>query len=77
MTSTSASRVKTNLNKGKIMQEEELETRIDFRSYDINVYAKILFARQNLIPIRKLIEELIKQADLEYYQSQLVDEFPV
>ena len=59
------------------MQEEELETRIDFRSSDKNVYAKILFARQNLIPIRKLIEELIKQADLEYYQSQLVDEFPV
>lgn len=57
--------------------QEELETRIDFRSYDKNVYAKILFARQNLIPIRKLIEELIKQADLEYYQSQLVDEFPV
>ena len=59
------------------MQEEELETRIDFRSNDKNVYAKILFARQNLIPIRKLIEELIKQADLEYFQSQLVDEFPV
>ena len=57
--------------------QEELETRIDFRSYDKNVYAKILFARQNLIPIRKLIEELIKQADIEYYQSQLVDEFPV
>jgi hypothetical protein len=57
--------------------QEELETRIDFRSYDKNVYAKILFARQNLIPIRKLIEELIKQADLEYYQSQLVNEFPV
>lgn len=76
MTSTSASRVKTNLNKGTIMLEE-LETRIDFRSYDKNVYAKILFARQNLIPIRKLIEELIKQADLEYYQSQLVNDFPV
>jgi hypothetical protein len=59
------------------MQEEELETRIDFRSYDKNVYVKILFARQNLIPIRKLIEELIKQADLEYYQSQLVNDFPV
>ena len=73
----SASRVKTNLNKGKIMQKEELETRIDFRSNDKNVYAKILFARQNLIPIRKLIEELIKQADLEYFQSQLIDEFPV
>ena len=57
--------------------QEELETRIDFRSYDKNVYAKILFARQNLIPIRKLIEELIKQADLEYYQSQLVNDFPV
>lgn len=57
--------------------QEKLETRIDFRSYDKNVYAKILFARQNLIPIRKLIEELIKQADLEYYQSQLVNEFPV
>jgi hypothetical protein len=57
--------------------QEELETRIDFRSYDKNVYAKILFARQNLIPIRRLIEELIKQADLEYYQSQLVNEFPV
>jgi hypothetical protein len=57
--------------------KEELETRIDFKSYDKNVYAKILFARQNLIPIRKLIEELIKQADLEYYQSQLVDKFPV
>ena len=57
--------------------QEELETRIDFRSYDKKVYAKILFARQNLIPIRKLIEELIKQADLEYYQSQLVNEFPV
>ena len=57
--------------------QEELETRIDFRSYDKNVYAKILFARQNLIPIRKLIEELIKQADLEYYQSQLIDKFPV
>ena len=62
--------------KGSIMNEE-LETRIDFRSYDKNVYAKILFARQNLIPIRKLIEELIKQADLEYYQSQLISEFPV
>ena len=57
--------------------QEELETRIDFRSYDKNVYAKILFARQNLIPIRKLIEELIKQADLEYYQRQLVNDFPV
>jgi hypothetical protein len=57
--------------------KEELETRIDFKSYDKNVYAKILFARQNLIPIRKLIEELIKQADLEYYQSQLVNDFPV
>ena len=57
--------------------QEELETRIDFKSYDKNVYAKILFARQNLIPIRKLIEELIKQADLEYYQSQLVNKFPV
>ena len=57
--------------------QEEFKTIIDFRSYDRNVYAKILFARQNLIPIRKLIEELIKQADIEYYQSQLVDEFPV
>jgi hypothetical protein len=57
--------------------QEKLETKIDFRSYDKNVYAKILFARQNLIPIRKLIEELIKQADLEYYQSQLVNDFPV
>ena len=57
--------------------QEEFKTIIDFRSNDRNVYAKILFARQNLIPIRKLIEELIKQADLEYYQSQLVDEFPV
>lgn len=57
--------------------QKELETRIDFRSNDKNVYAKILFARQNLIPIRKLIEELIKQADLEYYQSQLIGEFPV
>lgn len=57
--------------------QEELETRIDFRSYDKNVYAKILFARQNLIPIRKLIEELIKQADIEYYKRQLVDDFPV
>lgn len=57
--------------------QKDLETRIDFKSYDKNVYAKILFARQNLIPIRKLIEELIKQADIEYYQSQLVNDFPV
>ena len=53
--------------------QEELETRIDFRSNDKNVYAKILFARQNLIPIRKLIEELIKQADLECYKEQLAN----
>jgi hypothetical protein len=57
--------------------QEELETRIDFKSNDKNVYAKILFARQNLIPIRRLIEELIKQADIEYYQRQLINEFPV
>jgi hypothetical protein len=57
--------------------QKESETRIDFKSNDKNVYAKILFARQNLIPIRKLIEELIKQADIEYYQSQLVDDFSV
>ena len=53
--------------------QEEFKTIIDFRSYDKNVYAKILFARQNLIPIRKLIEELIKQADLEYYKEQLAN----
>ena len=57
--------------------QEEFKTIIDFRSYDKNVYAKILFARQNLIPIRKLIEELIKQADIEHYKRQLVNDFPV
>lgn len=41
------------------------------------VKEKIYRVWQARIPMQELFEELIKQADLEYYQSQLVKDFPV
>lgn len=57
------------------MQEQPFK--MSFEITEPSVKEKIYRIWQSRIPMQKLVEELIKQADLEYYQSQLVDEFPV
>ncbi len=56
----------------------KLETiKIQFKITNPTVKQKIYQIYQNHIPIQDLLEELIKQADLEYYKDQLVNDFPV
>ena len=57
------------------MQEQPFK--MSFEIKESSVKEKIYRIWQAKIPMQKLFEELIKQADIEYYQSQLVDEFPV
>lgn len=51
--------------------------KMSFEIKEPSVKEKIYRVWQSRIPMQKLFEELIKQADLEYYQSQLVEDFPV
>ena len=57
------------------MKEEPFK--MSFTITNPSVKEKIYRAWQSQIPMQRLFEELIKQADLEYYQSQLVNDFPV
>ena len=57
------------------MQEEPFK--MSFTITEPSVKEKIYRIWQAQIPMQRLFEELIKQADLKYYQSQLVRDFPV
>lgn len=57
------------------MKEEPFK--MSFTISDPTVKEKIYRVWQARIPMQRLFEELIKQADIEYYQRQLVNEFPV
>jgi hypothetical protein len=57
------------------MQEQPFK--MSFTITNPTVKEKIYRIWQSRIPMQPLFEELIKQADIEYYQNQLVDEFPV
>ena len=57
------------------MQEQPFK--MSFEITEPSVKEKIYRVWQARIPMQRLFEELIKQADLEYYQSQLVNDFPV
>ena len=57
------------------MNEEPFK--MSFTITEPSVKEKIYRVWQARIPMQALFEELIKQADLEYYQSQLVNDFPV
>jgi hypothetical protein len=57
------------------MNEEPFK--MSFEITEPSVKEKIYRVWQARIPMQRLFEELIKQADLEYYQSQLVNDFPV
>ena len=60
---------------GSIMNEEPFK--MSFTITEPSVKEKIYRVWQARIPMQRLFEELIKQADIEYYQSQLVRDFPV
>lgn len=57
------------------MQEQPFKMNFEFK--EPSVKEKIRRIWQSQIPMQRLVEELIKQADIEYYQSQLVEDFPV
>ena len=57
------------------MKEEPFK--MSFTISDPTVKEKIYRVWQSRIPMQRLFEELIKQADIEYYQRQFVSEFPV
>ena len=57
------------------MKEEPFK--MSFTISDPTVKEKIYRVWQSRIPMQRLFEELIKQADIEYYQRQLVNDFPV
>ncbi len=50
---------------------------VQFEVTNPTVKQKIYRMYQSHIPIKELFEQSINQADLEYYQSQLVNDFPV
>jgi hypothetical protein len=51
--------------------------KMSFTITEPSVKEKIYRIWQSRVPMQLLFEELIKQADIEYYQSQLVNDFPV
>ena len=53
------------------MKEEPFK--MSFIITDPTVKEKIYRIWQSHIPMQRLFEELIKQADIEYYQSQLAN----
>ena len=57
------------------MNEEPFK--ISFTITEPSVKEKIYRVWQARIPMQRLFEELIKQADLEHYKHQLVNDFPV
>ena len=57
------------------MNEEPFK--MSFTITEPSVKEKIYRIWKAQIPMQRLLEELIKQADIEYYQSQLVDDFSV
>ena len=57
------------------MNEEPFK--MSFTITEPSVKEKIYRVWQSRIPMQRLFEELIKQADIQYYQSQLVDDFSV
>ena len=57
------------------MNEEPFK--MSFTITEPSVKEKIYRAWQARIPMQRLYEELMKQADLEYYKNLLVNEFPV
>ena len=57
------------------MNEEPFK--MSFTITNPTVKEKIYRVWQARIPMQRLFEELINQADIEYYQRQLVNEFPV
>lgn len=57
------------------MQEQPFK--MSFTITEPSVKEKIYRIWKAQIPMQRLFEELIQQADIEYYQSQLVDDFSV
>lgn len=57
------------------MNEEPFK--MSFEIKEPSVKEKIYRAWQDRIPMQRLYEELMKQADLEYYKNLLVNDFPV
>lgn len=53
------------------MQEEPFK--MSFAITDPSVKEKIYRVWQSRIPMQRLFEELIKQADIEYYKEQLAN----
>lgn len=58
-------------------QKEMKPEKVYFEFCSFAARKKLKRARQQLIPINKLFEQLLIQADLDYYKSQLEDKFPV
>ena len=59
----------------KVREEQSVRVSVEF--YNHLACKKLKRARQKLIPINKLFEQLLIQADLDYFKSQLEDKFPV
>lgn len=57
------------------MREEPFK--MSFEITEPKVKEKIYRIWQSRIPMQLLFEELIKQADIEHYKRQLVNDFPV
>ena len=51
--------------------KQELIARVHLESTEAEFFVKLKKARQRLIPIQRLFEELLKQADLDYWEVKL------
>lgn len=58
-------------------QKELASEKVYFELNSFVARKKLQRARQQLIPINKLFEQLLIQADLDYYKSRLENEIPM